>query len=248
MKALIVEDSRLAREDLKALLQTYPEIQIAGEASHPGEASALLATLAPDVIFLDIHMPGATGFEFLDNLSCDPAIIFVTAYSEYAIQSFEYNTVDYLVKPVHPRSLQRAVTKVQQYLDGARQQYAQPPEVYAPTRNSQLELDSRVFLRDGERCQLVRLREISYFSVEGNHTNVHFGENTCQIAKPLNAIEERLPVETFFRANRQQIVNIQFVKEVIPWINGGYLLCLHNGQELTVSRRLAARFNGAFGL
>lgn len=246
MRAIIVEDSPLAREDLASMLKPYPELELVGEAENIDEAAKLLRELAPDLVFLDIHMPGGSGFDFLDALETDPAIVFVTAFSEHAIQSFDYNTVDYLIKPVHPRALKRAMGKVTRFLEGvAEEDKAPEPPVSA---EALLDMDSRIFLRDGESCQFVALCDIVRFDVDGNYTQVHFRGGSCLIGKPLTQVANRLPPEKFFRANRQQLINIKHVDRVEPWINGGYRLTLLDGSEVTVSRRSCSAFSQLFGL
>ena len=239
MKAIIVEDSQLARQKLTALLKKHPDIEIIGEAGHPDEAEPLIKNLAPDLIFLDIHMPGRSGLELLDSLPNPPAVIFTTAYTEYAIDSFEYNTVDYLVKPIHPKKLARALLKCTK---------KDETDIY---ENSELKvisecamaIDSQIFVRDGQKCHLIRLADIACMEVNGNYTNVVFEGNTCLIPRTLNYLESRLPQRYFFRANRQFIVNLKFVSEVQPWVNGGFQLTLGSGHQVEVSRRNASRFS-----
>lgn len=239
MKAIIVEDSLLARDELKALLKPHSNIHIVGEAGHPDEAEILLKKLPVDLIFLDIHMPGRDGFDLLESIDCNPAVIFTTAYSEYAIQSFDYNTVDYLVKPIHPEKLARAILKIDQHVN-----------THENTINNDeqpLDSDSRIFIRDGENCHLVALLDMSRFEVYGNYARVFFSETSCLISKSLNKLETKLPPKYFFRANRQTIINIKFVKSVEPWINGGYQATMLDGTEVEISRRHSSRFNSAFG-
>lgn len=245
MKALIVEDSPLAREDLIAMLSSFPECDVIGEAENIDQANDFLQSLEVDLIFLDIHLPGGSGFELLDGLNQAPAIIFVTAFSEHAIESFDYNTIDYLIKPVHPRLLKRAIDKAQRYLSAA-SQGAQDSRQINP--EALLEMDSRIFLKQGEHCQLVNLSDISYFEVDGNHTRVHYQISSSLATKALSQIEARLPTNYFFRANRQQIVNVKKIDQIDPWINGGYRLTMTNGNEVVVSRRNCALFSELFSL
>lgn len=238
MKAMIIEDSRLARQELKELLQAHPHIHLCAEAENPRDALAIIQREAPELLFLDINMPGKNGFELLQELSYDPKVIFITAYADQAIHSFNFNTVDYLLKPVSSKRLQKALDKLKSDV------VANDAEEIQPT----LELHSQVMLRDGDKCYWVRLLDIHYFESCGNYTQVFWGSDKVTLFRALGKIESRLPQSHFFRANRQQIVNVTEVVNVEPWINGGYQLQLKSGVILEVSRRHAPRFRLLFSL
>ncbi len=235
MKAIIVEDSRLARVELKELLKAHDIIQIVGEAENPKDALPLILKEQPELLFLDINMPGKNGFELLEELNYEPKVIFITAHADEAIRSFEFDTVDYLLKPVSPERLKKAIDKL--LLDDN-------PE--KPLNN--FDAESRVLLRDGETCHWVALKDIRYFDSYGNHTNVFWSDNKTLIYRSLSKIEDRIPEPLFFRVNRQQIVNINYVAAVEPWINGGYRLSLTTGEFIEVSRRHTLRFKDIFSL
>lgn len=238
MKAMIIEDSRLARQELKELLQAHPHINLCAEAENPRDALAIIQREAPELLFLDINMPGKNGFELLQELSYDPKVIFITAYADQAIHSFNFNTVDYLLKPVSSKRLQKALDKLKNDTVASDVEEIQPI----------LELHSQVMLRDGDKCYWVRLLDIHYFESCGNYTQVFWGSDKVTLFRALGKIESRLPQSHFFRANRQQIVNVTEVVNVEPWINGGYQLQLKSGVILEVSRRHAPRFRLLFSL
>ena len=229
MNAIIIEDSRLARMELKNLLKAHPEIVVVAEAGNAEEALIERQKHAPELLFLDIQMPGKSGFELLEALDDVPMVIFTTAYDEYAVKSFEYNALDYLLKPIKEERLAKAVEKVLQ--------------TNLPERSAQSVLDEsrQVFVKDGERCWMVRLSDIRLFEVYGNYTRIFFGKNKPLILKSLNSMEARLDSSQYFRINRQQIVNLKWVENVEPWFNGKLKLKLRGGEAVEVSRRQASK-------
>lgn len=235
MRAMIIEDSRLARAELKELLQAHTNIQLCGEAEHPGEALPIILKERPELLFLDINMPGKNGFALLEELDYEPKVIFITAHADYAIRSFEFDTVDYLLKPISADRLKKALDKL------LSEQHPNEP-------GNKLEFHSRVLLRDGELCHWVSLQDIIYFDSYGNHTQVFWNSKKALIYRSLSKIEERIPTSHFFRVNRQQIVNINHVTSVDPWVNGGYRLALQSGGHIEVSRRHTYRFKEIFSL
>jgi two-component system LytT family response regulator len=226
--ALIVDDERLARAELRRLLTPYPQIEIAGEARNGEEAARLANELSPDVIFLDIQMPGVTGFDLLERMDHVPQVIFTTAYDEYALRAFEVNALDYLMKPIAPARLATAVAKLR-------------PRT-APVRLEQ------VFVRDGERCWIVQLPDIFLLESEGNYTRVHFRNESPLIRRSLNALESQLDPTMFFRAGRKEIVNLKWIEKVELSVSGGLLLTLRGGRSVEISRRQAARLREIIGL
>ncbi len=227
MRALIVDDERLARVELRRLLSAHPQIEIAGEARNGEEALEQITALDPDLVFLDIQMPGITGFDLLERLETAPQVIFTTAYDAYAIKAFEVNALDYLLKPVSPARLSAALERVR-----------------LPERPKM----SQVFLRDGERCWMVRIPDIFLFESEGNYTRVCFGSERPLIRRSLNALEEQLDLAVFFRANRKQIVNLGWIERVDLSVAGGLVATLRGGAAVEISRRQAARFKERLSL
>jgi two-component system LytT family response regulator len=241
-KVLLIDDERLARNELKKLLQDFPEIEVIGEAANADEGIEKIESLNPDLIFLDIQMPGKTGFDILAQLDSAPDVIFTTAYDEYALKAFEVNALDYLMKPIEPNRLADAIQKLQ---------LAEEKEIAASlggiNRGTLTEAD-QVFVKDGERCWFVKLGEVRLFESVGNYAKVFFGNNKPLILKSLNALEERLDEKVFFRANRKHIVNLRMIEKIEPYFNGGLLLDLHAGEKVEVSRRQAVKFKEMMSL
>jgi two-component system LytT family response regulator len=244
MKAIIIDDERLARTELRKLLQDFPEIEIVDEASNAEEGIQKIENHNPDLIFLDIQMPGKTGFDMLSELDHAPQVIFTTAYDEYALKAFEVNALDYLLKPVEPRRLADAVEKLRRSTtNGSGEKTINHSE---PT--SILSENDQVFVKDGERCWFVKLSEVRLFESVGNYAKVFFGNNKPLILKSLNALEERLDDKVFFRANRKHIVNLRLIDKIEPYFNGGLLLELKGGEKIEVSRRQTVKFKEMMSL
>ena len=241
-KALIIDDERLARNELKKLLADFSEVEIIGEAANADEGIEKIETLAPDLIFLDIQMPGKTGFAMLEELDRAPHVIFTTAYDEYALKAFEVNALDYLMKPVEPKRLKDALQKLQQA-----EEKAAAAELASGYR-AMLSENDQVFVKDGERCWFVKLGEVRLFESVGNYAKVFFGTNKPLILKSLNALEERLDEKVFFRANRKHIINLRMIEKVEPFFNGGLMLDLKGGEKIEVSRRQAVKFKEMMSL
>ncbi|MDC6362427.1 MULTISPECIES: LytR/AlgR family response regulator transcription factor [Flavobacteriaceae] len=239
IKAVIVEDSRLARNELKELIKKYDDIELLGEAENVDAGFDLIQSTLPDLLFLDINMPEKDGFELLEMLDEVPITIFTTAFDEYAIKSFEYNALDYLLKPVSEKRFGMAMEKVRGKLESVQEGMGNSKKL---TRNSQ------IFIKDGDSCWLVKIGDISHFEIVGNYTRVFFEDKKPLLYKSLNQVEEKLPEESFFRANRQQIVNTNFIKNVVPWFNGKLKLTMQNGDEVEVSRRQSYIFKDRMSL
>jgi two-component system, LytTR family, response regulator len=242
MKTIVIDDERLARKELISLLSKFDEIEILAECSNSDEAIKAIELHNPELIFLDIQMPGKNGFEMLEELESVPRVIFVTAYDEYALKAFEVNALDYLLKPVEEDRLAEAVQRVLHDRD---------EELHDNTQDSlasgKLGQDDQIFLKDGEKCWFVSLRDIRLFESEGNYVRVYFNNFKPLILKSLNNLEERLD-HTFFRTNRKFIVNLRWVQGVENWFNGGLRLTLKDGTQVEVSRRQSARFRELMSL
>ncbi len=228
MRAIVVEDSRLAREGLVRMLSAFPAVEVIGVADHPDSALVLIRETRPDVLFLDIHMPGASGFDLLASLDYMPRVIFTTAYSEHAIRSFDYNTVDFLLKPISHERLELAIRKL-----------VGEPETGQEVRPP-LDINSKIFVKDGERCHLVTLGSIHYIESCKNSVRIFFGSERAYVKKNLNSIEERLPRKFFFRANRQSIINLQEIQSIEESISLGYNVRMNDGRIVEISRRNGA--------
>lgn len=240
MKALLIDDERLARQELKNLLAPYPEIQIVGEANNAETAIESIKLLKPDVIFLDIQMPGKNGFELLEEISGVPEVVFVTAYDEHAIRAFEVNALDYLLKPVQPSRLAETVKKI---LNKDASVATEAKEQTQPLNDA-----DQVFVKDGEKCWFVKLSDIRLFESEGNYVRVHFDKNRPLILRSLNNLDERLNNRTFFRASRKHIINLKWVESIENWFNGGLMVKLRGGEQVEISRRQAAKLKDMMSL
>ena len=241
-KALIIDDERLARNELKKLLNEFGEIEVIGEAANATEGIEKIESLMPDLIFLDIQMPGKTGFDMLQELDSAPHVIFTTAYDEYALKAFEVNALDYLMKPVEPKRLADALHKLQ-----VAEEKEMAASLVGLSRGTLTEAD-QVFVKDGERCWFVKLGEVRLFESVGNYAKVFFGTHKPLILKSLNALEERLDERIFFRANRKHIVNLRMIEKIEPYFNGGLLLDIQGGEKVEVSRRQAVKFKEMMSL
>jgi two-component system LytT family response regulator len=244
MKALLIDDERLARNELRRLLAAFPEIEIAGEAANAKQAREQLAALQPDLLFLDVQMPGETGMELLESLEAPvPHVIFTTAYDEFAVKAFELNALDYLLKPVDPARLAAAVGKL-------REKIAAPAgdAVAKAAPRDRLAAEDKVFVREGDRCWFVEVKSIRLLESEGNYTRVHFENAQPQLFRSLNAMEERLDPKYFFRANRRQIINLAWIDKIEPWFSGGLLVHLKGAAKVELSRRQAQEFRDKMSL
>ena len=235
IKAIIIDDERLARNELKKLLEQHPEIEIIDEASNVDEGVEKIDLAYPDFIFLDIQMPGKTGFDLLAELEKSPKVIFTTAYDEFALKAFEVNALDYLLKPIDPKRLADAIRKLQAEIESER------ASLSGNTRGP-LSQSDQVFVKDGERCWFVKLEEIRLFESVGNYAKVYFSTNMPLILKSLNALEERLDEHVFFRANRKHIINLHWIEKIETYFNGGLLVELKGGEKIEISRRQTVKF------
>jgi len=243
-QAIIIDDERLARNELRKLLGDHSEIEIIAEAANAEEGKQKIEELQPDLIFLDIQMPGKTGFDLLTELERAPHVIFTTAYDEYALKAFEVNALDYLLKPVEPKRLADALLKMDNIDE---KENSSGGDQSIPQRGILTDHD-QVFVKDGERCWFVKLADIRLFESVGNYAKVYFSNNKPLILKSLNALEERLDEKVFFRANRKHIVNLRMIEKVEPYFNGGLLLEIKGGEKVEVSRRQAVKFKEMMSL
>ncbi len=239
MRALIIDDERLARKELTSLLAEHESIQIIGEAAYADEAFELINTENPDLLFLDIQMPGKTGFELLEMLDEVPKVIFITAYDEFALKAFEVSALDYLLKPIEPDRLSESLKKVKQ---------EEIKKTETSNGDKKLGLEDQVFVKDGDRCWFVSLSNVRVFESDGNYIKVYFDGNRPMIHKSLNALDEKLDSRHFFRASRKHIINLSWVESIEPWFNGGLMVKLKGGDKIEVSRRQAAKFKDRMSL
>ncbi len=233
MKAIIVDDSKLARQELKHLLKAFNFVSMVGEAENAGQAKELIEALQPELVFLDIQMPDKDGFELLEDLVDVPEIIFTTAFNEYAMKAFDHNALDYLQKPIKEERLSLALDKASEKIQ-QRKEKDQQAKV--------LGLNSQVFVKDGDQCWFVSLSEVRLLEIMGSYTRIYFKNQKPMIPRSLNYMESRLDPEVFFRANRQQIINLKFIDRIEPWFSGTLKIYLKEDEEVEVSRRQSIRF------
>ena len=228
MRAVLVDDEAPARRELRGLLAEFPWIEIVGEAANIVQAASTIEAANPELLFLDIQMPGGSGFDLLTRLEHLPKVIFTTAHDEHAVRAFEINALDYLLKPIHPARLAAALARVN---------HAQSAD--APLVGPALE---QLFVRDGPRCWFVPLREVRLLSSDGDYVRLSWNKLQPLIARALSAIEQRLDPKRFFRANRRQIINLDFIESVELGLNGRLHVQLREGPEVEISRRQASLF------
>jgi two-component system LytT family response regulator len=228
MKAMIIDDEPPARRELRRLLAEFPWVEIVAEVGNIDQATVLVETLSPDLLLLDIQMPGGSGFDLLERLEEVPQVIFVTAYDEHAVKAFEVNALDYLLKPVDPARLAEAMARVKA---------AQASR--SPRPGAVLE---QIFVRDGSRCWFIPLREVRMLSSEGNYIRLSWGKSAPLLGRALAALEQRLDPNRFFRANRREIINVDFIEGVELGVNGRLHAKLRDGPEVEISRRQARLF------
>ena len=234
MKAIIIDDEPPARRELRRLLADFSWIEIVGEAGNVAQAAAMIEALSPELIFLDIQMPGGSGFDLLAGLEHMPQVIFTTAHDEHAVRAFEVNALDYLLKPIDPARLTAALARVKN-ANAAR----------TPQPEAVLE---QLFVRDGPRCWFVPLREVRLFTSEGNYVRLSWGKTQPLLGRALATLEQRLDSNRFFRANRRQIINLDFIENVELGVNGRLHVQLREGPEVEISRRQTRLFKTQMGI
>ena len=229
MRALIVDDEPLARRELRRLLAEHPEVEVVGEAGSATEAERAIATLAPELMFLDIQMPQRTGFQLLESLEDAPQVVFTTAYDAHALHAFEVGALDYLMKPIAPVRLAAALGRVRDRLEVA-------------PRGEWLSLDRPLLVKDGDRTVLVRLRDVAWIEAAGNYVQIHVGDQKPMLLHAMTALERRLDPERFFRASRSALVNLDHVERFDVGVNGELIAQLRGGGIVPFSRRQSVEF------
>ena len=237
MKAIIVDDERLARQELKNLLSAHKEVEVVAECADAAQAREKVGELKPDIMFCDIQMPGKNGLELAEEIPGTVEVVFITAYDEHAIKAFEINAFDYLLKPVQPERLAETIRKLSVKETANRLD-----------NNTPLTERDMVFIKDGERCWFVRLADIRLFESEGNYVRVYFENFRPLILRSLNSLETRLNEKQFFRASRRHILNLGFIAGVEPWFNGGLNVKMKDGKEVEISRRQAVKLKEMMSL
>jgi two-component system LytT family response regulator len=243
INVVIVEDSELARLELKNLLKDHADINIIAEADDVKSAIKIITETSPDLVLMDIDLPSGNAFDILAELAVVPHLIFTTAYDKFALDAFEFNTVDYLLKPIKKERLAKALSKL---------------EIKSNTGNSKSENnnniepllsgDSQFFIKDSEKCWLIKIKDVRYIEAIGNYSRIFFSTHSPMHYRSLQKIETRLNPKQFFRINRQQLVNLHYISAIEPWITGGLKITLTCGKELEVSRRQAYNFKQVMSL
>ena len=230
-KTVIIDDERLAREEVKRALQKYSEFVIVGEANNVDSALVVIDKEQPDIIFLDIHMPEKSGFDLLEELTTVPEVVFTTAYNQYAVKAFELNALDYLVKPLREERFAKTIEKVKQELTEKVEE-----------KSDVLPIHRKIFIKDGENCHFIPLSEIHFIESLDNYARLYFGDQKAMIKRSLNLLEKKLDPTVFFRANRGQIINTHYIKEIHPHFNNRLHIMLTTGETIEVSSRQSVKF------
>ncbi|MCX6224040.1 MAG: LytTR family DNA-binding domain-containing protein [Bacteroidia bacterium] len=237
LSAILVDDERLARKDLRLMLNEFKTIEIIGEADHSATAISLIEQTDPDLIFLDIQMPGESGFEMLEKVKTRAKIIFVTAFDEYAIRAFEVNALDYLLKPVSPARLKATIDRL----------FEKPEE--PPVVRKRLTRDDRLFILFGSGYKFIRINTILYIASSGDYSEVHLSDGLRGLTnRSMQEWEERLPESTFCRIHRSTIINLDFVIKVEEWFNSTFRVSIQGVKEpFIMSRRYASHIKAKMG-
>lgn len=242
IRTIIIDDERLAREELRSLLKEYQEIEIVAEAINGIDGIERIKEFNPDLIFLDVSMPGMNGFEMLKQLEDLPQVVFVTAHDEFALQAFENQALDYILKPIDPEKIANVVRKI------SNENSFEDEQLLNLRKSRRLSENDKVFIKDGEKCWFIELKNIRMLESDGNYVKVYFDTFRPMVLRSLNSFEEKLDNEVFFRANRKFIINLNHVVAIENWFNGGLKVELSKGEKIEISRRQAIRFRDIFSL
>jgi two-component system LytT family response regulator len=246
LRTLIVDDEIPARERLKRLLADLEGVELIGEAEDGVQAVEMIEREKPDLVLLDIQMPGLDGFGVIEALEDPPLVIFVTAYDEYAIRAFEVNALDYLLKPFSRGRLEKAIHRARESLAGERDPAAQLGPLLESLA-AQGQYLSRLAVRDRDRIRVLDVDEVDWIAVQDERIMVYAGDQVYLIRRTLSELEARLDPAHFFRAHRSAIVNLDRVKEIIPWFKGSHKLRLTTGAEVDLSRTQARALRRILG-
>lgn len=241
-RTIIIDDERLAREELRSLLKEYQEIDVVAEAINGIDGIEKIKEFNPDLIFLDVSMPGMNGFEMLKQLEDLPQVVFVTAHDEYALQAFENQALDYILKPIDPDKIANVIRKV------TAENSFEDEQLVNLRKSRRLSENDKVFIKDGEKCWFIELKNVRMMESDGNYVKVYFDTFRPMVLRSLNSFEEKLDNEVFFRANRKFIINLNHVVAIENWFNGGLKVELSKGEKIEISRRQAIRFREVFSL
>ena len=236
IRTILIDDEELACKRLRKLLGNYDDVKIIDEARNGEEAIEKIETLHPDVIFLDIQMPGVNGFDVARRLTFKPFIIFATAYDEYALKAFEENSVDYLLKPIEQKRLDAAMEKLRRLYDASKLKLSENVErLLSQIASNPLK---RLQIKTGDKIFLVDIDDVVYFEAKEKYTFLHTVDHDHIVDFTLAELEAKLDKTIFFRIHRSHIVHVKYIRELVKWFGGKYKLRLKdkNGTELIVSR------------
>jgi two-component system LytT family response regulator len=219
--ALIIDDERTARMELRRMLADYPAIEVVGEASDADEAEELIRKVKPDIIFLDIQMPGRSGFDLLESLISVPIVIFVTAFDAYAVKAFEVSALDYLMKPVREERFAKAME-----------------QAFARLRDKETPF---IFVKDRGQYHMIKWEDVHLIESMDNYARLFFGKQSVLLKTSLNQLEEQLDGQLFFRTSRAQIINLRYI-ESIKEQDGRFSVQLTTGEPINFSSRQSSRF------
>lgn len=235
IKTILIDDEPLAIAELQSMLSAYSEIDVVSVSNDAQDGIQKIQQFNPQLLFLDINMPGKNGFDLLSELGSEPEVIFVTAYDQFAIKAFEVNALDYILKPVNPERLKEAVTKVIRKLNQAEGEKA-------------LDINKRIFIKDGEQCFFVPIHQIFYIESVGNYVRLYFRDKKAMLHRSLNYLEEKLPGEHFFRTSRQEIINVNFIKNIVPYFSNTLQVEMESGTKIDLSQRQSVKFKEKMGI
>ncbi len=234
---MIVDDEQLARELLREYIGNEPDLNIIGEATKGKEAVELIDTLKPELIFLDVQMPGMNGFDVLDDITHDPYVIFTTAYDQYAIKAFEKNAVDYLLKPIDQERFRLAVKRA---VERMRMEQNNVGELLRNLKTeNKSSYDNHIFVQKSEKLINLPVEEIMFLEASGDYTILTTKTDQFVSSSGIGKLEEILNPDTFIRVHRSTIININFLKEIEKHFNGGMMVKMHSGKSFPVSRTYA---------
>lgn len=231
---MIIDDERLAREELKRHLSNHAECALIGEAANADEAEKIIHDVQPDLLLLDIKMPGRSGFELLESLQFIPAVIFTTAYDTYAVKAFEINALDYLVKPIRDERFTMAIARVKSQL------------AIDLSDNNNKAINHTIFVKEGDRYYYINVNNISLIESAGNYAKIYFNNNKVLIKRSLNQLEKKLDASMFFRINRQEIINMVFIDQMESLANGQLSIRLKTGKTVIASSRQSAQLKNKY--
>ena len=236
IKTILIDDEPLAIMELQAMLKKHTDIDVVATAENAVEAIEKIKEHKPELIFLDINMPGKSGFDLLQELDESPLVIFVTAYDQFAIKAFDVNALDYILKPVNTDRLSEAIDRIKKQIN--QNKYSE----------AKLTIDKRIFIKDGEHCFFIPLAEIFLIESVGNYARVYYQNKKPLLHKTLNYLEEKLPDTHFFRAGRQYIINTHFIKNINPFFNNALQVEMQNGVKIDISQRQSVKFKEIMGI